>query len=75
MLHNASLITHLSELVSDIGNIPTDRILHDPRPSYSRSWIGNVELSVDRHSVPILDAETARSAVLHYAARRDDADA
>jgi Uma2 family endonuclease len=32
MLNNASLITHFSELVSDIGNIPTDRILHDPRP-------------------------------------------
>jgi Uma2 family endonuclease len=32
MLTNASLITHWSELVSDIGNVPSNRIVHVPAP-------------------------------------------
>ena len=32
MLHNAALITHWSQLIADIGNIPMDRILQDPQP-------------------------------------------
>lgn len=62
MLHNASLTTHWSEFVADIGNIPTDRILKDPPPG-TASLADVVRLNCQGHRCELVDGTLVEKAM------------